>query len=93
MNKTQKTKDKMYLVGFICYNNHYGCECNIDIPNDVKEDFLEKYSFEYDEYCYYDIIIANNENQALQFAYAQQGATEEETAKEIWSEVDLIQEV
>ena len=82
----------VYLVGFKCYLNasNIGCECNIDVPEDVKREFEEKNGFPYDEYCLYDIVCADDEIEALELAYSQCGAAEEETIRENFPEVEVI---
>lgn len=84
---------KKILVGFKCVNHPYGCECTIDVPERTKREFRQAHDFDYDEYCYYDLILANNESEALDIAYEQQGATEEETAREIWPDCEVIGDI
>lgn len=84
-----------YLVGFQCVNkiNNISCDCTVDVPEDVKKNFYEKWGFNYDEFCYYDLVEAEDEFIALEEAYKQQGATEEEKARDIWPNVEIIGEI
>jgi len=84
-----------YLVGFQCVNKslNIGCECTIDIPDIEKKRFEKNHGFEYDEYCHYDLSEGETESEALNNAYSCQGATETETAKEIWPVVEIIERI
>jgi hypothetical protein len=84
---------KHYLVGFKCYRQSTGCECNIDIPQAIKDRFLELRGFDYDEFCLYDTAEGTSEADALEHAYAQCGAAEEETIREGFPDVEIIGEL
>jgi hypothetical protein len=84
---------KHFLVGFKCYRQWSGCECNIDTPKGVKDRFLSKRGFEYDEYCLYDFSNGETEAEALANAYACCGAAEEDTIREGFPEVEIIGEL
>jgi hypothetical protein len=84
---------KRYLVGFKCYAHGTGCECNIDVPRDVKERFEETHGFEYDDYCLYDFSEGETEDEALENAYACCGAADEDTIRDGFPEVEIICEV
>jgi hypothetical protein len=84
---------RRYLVGFKCYRQSTGCECNIDVPQAIKDRFLELRGFDYDEYCLYDISEGNTEEDALAHAYSACGAADEDTLREGFPEVEIIGEV
>jgi hypothetical protein len=84
---------KKYLVGFRCQYWRYGCNCNVDTSLEIKNNFKQKYNINYDEFCYYDLIIAENDKDAFDNAYSLQGATEDEIAREIWRYIEVIDEV
>ena len=85
---SNKEKNRRWLVGFTCPNNRYGCECNIDTPKNIKASFKRRYGFDYDDYCYYDLVEAPNANLAQKWAWDAQGATD--NPHDIWESVDVI---
>jgi len=85
---------KTALFAFQCVNRYEGmaCECNINVPQSIKDKFYKKYGFEYDEFCHYDLSSYYFPTDTLDrsWMYEQQGATEPETAKEIWPYAEVI---
>lgn len=82
-----------FLIGFKCYNQWSGCECNIDVPQAIKDKFFNLRGFDYDEYCLYDISEGNIEADALAHAYSSCGAADEETIRKGFPEVEIIGEL
>lgn len=84
---------KTFLVGFRCPTHRY-CSCTAEVPDEEREKFEAEYGFPYSDYCYYDLVEAPSADEiTLEVALRQQGATEYETAKELWTEADVIREV
>lgn len=84
---------KTALIGFQCPVRmaNIGCECNIDVPDEIKQEFEELHGFEYDEFCYYDVASYYPQDElSRDWMYHTQGATEFESAKEIWPYCEVI---
>lgn len=47
---------------------NYGCECNIDVPKAIKNNFKRKYGMDYDDYCLYELVEAPTEKKAYEIA-------------------------
>lgn len=84
---------KRYLMGFKCLNQPYGCDCNTDTPQGVKDKFFELRGFDYNDYCLYDISEGNTEAEALANVYACCGASDEQTIRDGFPVVEVIGEV
>ena len=91
--------DKMlhaYLVGLKCFDNsqNFGCECTIDVEDSVKEEFFAEHETKYDNCCQYAIVhVENLEHMTLTDCLRQQGATEFETAVNIWNDYEVFVEI
>lgn len=83
---------KRFLVGLKCYQKWSGCECTIDTPEELKLKHEIKTGYPYDDYCEYIIVEAESAQEiTLDMCLMQQGATEYETAKEIWTSFEVIE--
>lgn len=85
---SKKVQNRRWLVGFTCYTNRYGCECNLDTQQRVKNEFKRNYGFDYDDYCYYDLVEAPDAKTAKEWAWDAQGATE--SPHDVWEDVEVI---
>ena len=85
---SKKIQNRRWLVGFTCFSHRYGCDCTVDIPKYVKANFKRQYGFDYDDYCYYDLVEAPDAQKAAEGAWDQQGATEHPHS--VWENVEVI---
>ena len=85
---------KTFLVGYKCVNKkeRTGCECTIDVEDEVKEAYRKENKFDYDENCYYDFVKTDGVVD-YETAIQQQSATEAESARDIWIDIEVIKEI